>query len=180
MITWWMEQSYDITWVNKVHEICNKYKSEQGYSIIGNNKTRAENYWMKLIAADSEPFLSNSLKRIAKRANEQRYGLNVWYETDTIQYTIYQSQLQMEYPWHSDSVWLGKPVVQKLTTIICLTDSKDYEGGELIIGNPNEPPIKLTAGQSIVFPSIVDHQVKPVISGTRNTLIAWYKGLRWQ
>lgn len=178
---WWNEQAYDTAWVNKVHEICSKYKHEQGNSIVNlaGNKTRAENYLMKLIPADNEPFLANSLKRIAKRANEQKYGFNVWYDADTIQYTTYQSIDQMEYPWHSDSIWFGKPVVQKLTTIICLTDKDQYQGGELIIGNPNQTPIKLTLGQAIVFPSILAHCVKPVTSGTRNTLIAWYKGLRW-
>lgn len=177
---WFIEQAFDKSWILNVNEICRKYPQHQGNSITGIEKTKEENYLMNLIPSEKEPMLADSLRKIAKKANEQKYGFNIWYDSDIIQYTTYTSDKQMTYPWHWDSIWFGRPVVQKLTVIVCLTNSNDYDGGELVLSFPTMKPIKLNEGQAIVFPSIVAHQVNPVTRGTRNTLVTWYKGPRWQ
>ena len=35
-------------------------------------------------------------------------------------------------------------------------------------------------GSLIIFPSLVRHEVTPVKTGTRFSLVGWYRGERWQ
>ena len=39
---------------------------------------------------------------------------------------------------------------------------------------------KLSAGQVIIFPSMVNHKVTPVTAGIRKTLVTWYSGPMWR
>jgi PKHD-type hydroxylase len=175
----WNNIFFSKEWVERVHRIFEKYPSQQGDSIVSNG-TVTENYLMKIAFSAKEKQLAEELKHVARKANESLFGFNIWYDSEVIQYTTYDSSSQMSYPIHSDSVWFGKPVVQKLTVVVGLTDANEYKGGEfIIIGRKNEE-IKLTAGQAIVFPSIALHEVKPVTQGVRNSLVTWFKGPRWQ
>ena len=64
-----------------------------------------------------------------------------------------------------------------------LTDSKDYEGGDLKFDfGPHSKNQYHTCeeirpkGSIIVFPSYVYHQVTPVTKGTRYSLVMWSTG----
>ena len=178
----WTKQYFNSKWVEGIHKACEKYPLEHGdsYAVSSDGNTvMPENYLMKIIASKKEPQIVEALKDIAIKANEQLFGFNIWYDIGAFQYTIYKSEQQMEYDWHSDSVWVGKPVVNKLTVVVGLTDSESYEGGDFVLAGRNNNVMKLTAGQVVVFPSIMLHRVTPVTSGTRNTLVAWFKGPRW-
>ena len=62
---------------------------------------------------------------------------------------------------------------RKLSMSIILND--DFEGGQLeFMNNPN--PIEDKLGTIVVFPSYMQHRVKPVTSGTRYSLVAWFVG----
>jgi hypothetical protein len=63
-----------------------------------------------------------------------------------------------------------------LSTSTLISESSDFEGGELILfdDNDNEIDPKLEVGETIIFNSIVPHQVKPVTKGTREVLVAWF------
>lgn len=181
----WIKQFYNQAWCDMVHQTVEKYPDQPGdyETHINLDPTKAdlrkENYLMKAIPTKKEKLLADYMKEVVTKANSEMYGFNIWYDIDIIQYTTYDSNLNMEFPWHTDSVWYGLPVVQKLTVVIGLTDSKKYEGGELVLFGRKDFAIKLTAGQAVVFPSIVWHKVNPVTSGKRNTLVSWYKGPRW-
>lgn len=175
----WVANFFSKEWAENVHKVFEKYPNEQGDTITSKG-TISENYLMKIVSTSKEKQIAEDLTKVAKAANEKVYGFNIWYDPDFIQYTTYDSANQMSYPPHTDSVWSGKPVVQKLTVIVGLTDSNDYEGGELVFVGRNNPNVKLTAGQAIVFPSAVVHEVKPVTRGVRNSLVMWFKGPRWQ
>lgn len=76
-----------------------------------------------------------------------------------------------KYLAHSDKSATNSRV---LTFIMGLND--DYEGGE--VGFPElEKKIKIPAGGVVVFPSTdyYTHEVHPVTSGERRTLVTWYK-----
>lgn len=174
----WIKNFYGESWVNKVHEICTKYPDISGDSGVDGSLIK-ENYLMKIIPAKKEAWLTEQVAEVAMRANDSLYGFNIWYNIGVIQYTTYKSEQKMEYDWHADSVWHNKPVVQKLTVIIGLTNNEEYQGGDFVIAGRKETRIKLTAGQVVVFPSPLLHKVDPVTAGTRNTLVAWFKGPRW-
>lgn len=179
----WTKQYFNSKLTEYIHKTCEKYPDVTGDSYVVSNGERniiSENYLMKIIPSIKEPEITNKLKEIAMAANENMFGFNIWYDIKSFQYTTYKSEQQMEYNWHSDSQWTTKPVVQKLTVIVGLTDKNNYEGGDFVLaGGKKNIIIKLTAGEAIVFPSIALHKVTPVTSGTRNTLVTWLKGPRW-
>jgi PKHD-type hydroxylase len=76
---------------------------------------------------------------------------------------------------------IGK--IRKLSVTVSLNDPNEYEGGNLQFDlGPHRPDQYHTCleirpkGSVIVFPSHVHHQVTPVTSGTRYSLVAWSLG----
>ena len=114
-----------------------------------------------------------------------------WDFSESCQFTKYK--LNQFYDWHCDS-WEqpynnpdnpnthGK--IRKLSVTCCLSDEKDYEGGELEFQfrNQDDPTLTRTCteilprGSIVVFPSFVWHRVKPVTKGTRYSLVIWNLG----
>ena len=117
-----------------------------------------------------------------------------WDYSESCQFTKYK--LNQYYDWHCDS-W-DKPYkkegpengkIRKLSMTCQLTDGSEYTGGELEFDFRNYDPHMrdeskhrvqckeiLPKGSIIVFPSFVWHRVKPVISGTRYSLVVWHLG----
>ena len=70
--------------------------------------------------------------------------------------------------------------VRKISMTIQLND--DYEGGDFQValfkrGKVIIETIAQGTGSIILFPSIVEHSVTPVTSGTRYSLVAWFIGV---
>ena len=67
--------------------------------------------------------------------------------------------------------------VRKLSLSLQLTDPSEYEGGDLLLhlgDDPDNAPRE--QGSVTIFPSYVLHEVTPVTSGTRHSLVAWVTG----
>ena len=81
-------------------------------------------------------------------------------------YTKYLSSEEGFYNWHEDITWCNDNMFQrKLSFSVQLSDSDDYEGGDLIFDLPPElcPPKETVRKQGtiIIFPSFVRHMVTP-------------------
>jgi PKHD-type hydroxylase len=101
----------------------------------------------------------------------------IGWESGTCQFTVYD-EVGSHYQWHIDLLPTAKNP-RKISIITALnTNGVDYTGGELIIwgfdGKVNSYALK--AGESIIFPSILFHKVKPVKSGIRKTIVGWVIG----
>jgi PKHD-type hydroxylase len=97
------------------------------------------------------------------------------------------------YGWHQD-VYENLPngLQRKISVVIPLVDSNEYEGGDLQFYNPMENPnksqedkiIKLEKlrikGSAIIFPSYIYHQVTPVTKGERLSIVIWFNGEKWK
>lgn len=112
-----------------------------------------------------------------------------WHEK--MQFTKYR--LNQHYDWHQDG--FVEPYknpddpnfdnkIRKLSTVVFLSDPKDYEGGEFCFnffhpknedGSMEVKEIK-SKGSILVFPSFMWHCVKPVTKGTRYSLVSWSIG----
>jgi PKHD-type hydroxylase len=76
--------------------------------------------------------------------------------------------------------------IRKITSVLVLSDPKDYKGGELEFDFRNLDPDKkrnivvakevAEKGSLIVFPSFVWHRVKPVTKGVRYSMPIWHLG----
>lgn len=97
------------------------------------------------------------------------------------------------YNWHMDSVnepyniHPGHPEngkIRKLSTIIALNDSSEYEGGEVVFDARDSVKGSRIIhckelqkkGTVVTFPSFVWHRVQPVTKGIRYSLVIWHLG----
>ena len=102
-------------------------------------------------------------------ANENFFNLEIKEIVEEIQFTKYEEQ--DHYDWHVD---LNSENKRKLSASLQLSDSSDYEGGDLQF-NTDESADK-DQGTIIIFPSYMRHRVAPVTRGTRYSLITWISG----
>jgi PKHD-type hydroxylase len=80
---------------------------------------------------------------------------------------------------HVDNYYsLSKDIDRKITLSVQLTDSSEYTGGELIVLGKNTGA--KNKGSVTVFPSDFPHEVAPVQSGVRWSLIGWAWGPYWK
>ena len=127
------------------------------------------------------------------RQANQSAGWNFeWDFSESCQFTKYKEN--QFYDWHCDS-W-DKPYdkpddknrhgkIRKLSVTVSLSDETEYEGGDFEFdfrnndGGKTQPSVCKEIrpkGSVVVFPSFVWHRVKPVISGTRYSLVIWNLG----
>ena len=67
--------------------------------------------------------------------------------------------------------------IRKISMSCLLTDSSEFEGGNVQIQTGESPyDVKLEKGDIILFPSYKLHRVSPVTKGTRHSLVAWAHG----
>lgn len=65
-----------------------------------------------------------------------------------------------------------------ISCTLFLADPTEYDGGELLIQEPQgERAIKLPAGDMVVYPSSTVHQVAPVIRGARIASFFWLESM---
>lgn len=87
----------------------------------------------------------------------------------------------MTYGDHMDNPIMrggAAPLRTDLSMTIFLTDPQDYDGGELVMQSDSLPsPIKLPAGDAVVYPSGTIHRVEPVTRGTRWAAITWVQSM---
>jgi hypothetical protein len=77
------------------------------------------------------------------------------------------------YTWHTDHF---AAIPRTMSCILLLNN--DYEGGNLCFRNPDgsgEWEVEVKANRMIIWPSnfLYPHTVKPVINGTRYSVVAW-------
>ena len=90
------------------------------------------------------------------------------------QYSVYHEN--DHYDWHVDtgSAYL-KQKERKISFSLILNDN--YKGGELEFKNSGENiSLDLNKGDMVTFPSFLEHRVKPVLNGTRISLVGWMLG----
>tara|TARA_R100000781_G_C4079336_1_gene127156 strand:+ start:162 stop:764 length:603 start_codon:yes stop_codon:yes gene_type:complete len=142
-----------------------------------------------------EPWIYDLVRPYIYTANKNAGWNFDWDWTEAIQFTKYKPD--QFYTWHADDLpapfgeqshpnYRGK--VRKLSATINLTDPNKYTGGDFEIDLRNNEQgrniitlDKIKAqGTVVVFPSFVTHQVRPVTSGERTSLVIWSLGPPWR
>ena len=152
-----------------------KLKWEQG---VLNDKTD-KSPRKSQIAWINDRKLSNLLSEMANAINT-RSGWNLKLETvEPVQYGMYRSDDY--YNWHVDQHnQPNRGSVRKISMSLFLSDN--YEGGEFDLDiykhetDPRYESFKLPIGSAIFFQSDVWHRVRPVTSGVRKSIVAWFSG----
>jgi len=82
----------------------------------------------------------------------------------------------MQYGSHVDNAFMGGPsgVRSDLSVTLFLSPPDSYDGGELVVEMAlGEQPIKLDAGEAVVYSSSSVHHVAPVTRGVRYAAVTW-------
>lgn len=121
-------------------------------------------------------WLFEKLGEIASLLNAQYYRFDLTGFGEPLQLTNYDQSEHGMYGWHVD--YGGNlRISRKFSMVLQLTDPSQYEGGNLQVLTSGEPEtIRKQRGLLAVFPSYVLHQVTPVTSGSRQSLVAWVSG----
>ena len=157
-----------------------KVKSISSLKIRNSKNSWLHPFW---IYKEIKPFIEYSNK-----LSKWNLDYNI---IEEFQFTKYEGNKKQHYSWHSDEDTekeIGQPV-RKLSTIIMLSDPKNFEGGDLEFYNYSPPKRKnkilkthhlKQQGTIITFPSFVIHRVLPVPKGLRYSLVVWHKGPRFK
>lgn len=116
------------------------------------------------------------LAHVASSLNAQFYRFDLAGFGEPLQLTNYSQSEKGMYGWHQDYGGNLSPS-RKLSMVLQLTDPNQYEGGNLQILTAGEPQtVRKQRGLIAVFPAYTLHQVTPVTSGSRQSLVAWITG----
>jgi PKHD-type hydroxylase len=122
-------------------------------------------------------------ERLAERVssiNKTFWDFDIEY-IEPAQLTMYGGEDKSFYGRHTDHMHQGTGSHRKLSMSIPLSDPSEFEGGELLFHDGFTPlPAKQEKGTAVAFPSYVLHEVTPVTSGTRYSLVVWACGPKFK
>lgn len=145
------------------------------------NIRKADLTWLE---DEKYAYIYDNIWGITREINEDLFNFHLT-NMESIQFTKYDSSRGGFYKPHQDVFWLDprKDTHRKLTCVVQLSDPKDYTGGDLVLHEceivPDPDEVK-AQGTVIFFPSFVMHEVKPVLTGVRYTLVCWIYGPKWR
>lgn len=124
----------------------------------------------------SSPLLTKLIYGVVE-TNERQFKANVKsYFSESLNLLKY-TQDNGYFKKHKDSYDDVTIVTRKLSCIVMLSDPSDYVGGGLVFyGNAQGQTrfrLQTKKGALIMFPSDMYHEVTPVTSGTRLSLVMW-------
>ena len=112
---------------------------------------------------------------LAQQANDKNFKMQLagFFQADNPQIVTYKNK--DFYNYHLD-IGNNAPF-RKLTFIIQLSDTKDYDGGHIELMNmTTDNKLFRQKGQIIIFPSFVPWRVTKVTKGVRNCIEGWLHG----
>jgi len=124
----------------------------------------------------------------AVKANNTNWRFDLVSSLEVIQYTEYPASENGHYDWHIDIGTGDAQCKRKISITVQLSDSDDYEGGNLLICKGSNGSGELThyetcsreKGTSTIFPSYLLHRVTPVTKGLRKSLVLWIGGSQFR
>ena len=142
------------------------------YGVI-DTKTRTSH--ISLIPFKKMPGMYKNIEKVMKQTNGNHFGFNGMTLTEYAQYTEYPEG--GFYDWHVDNdvSMAHEPPVRKISMTLLLSPENEFEGGDLELMAEGKVA-KIKQGQAIFFASFIRHRVKPVLRGTRKSLVMWFGG----
>lgn len=126
-------------------------------------------------------WLYQRLMDYAVEANNALWHFDLISTPELIQYTEYYDTAAGHYDWHQD-IGPGVGSLRKVSITVQLSDTDEYEGGDLEIwqGGNSIQQAPRGAGNVVIFPSYMMHRVKKVTKGTRRSFVLWVGGQHYK
>lgn len=125
---------------------------------------------------DDTAWIYDKLARIAAGVNAAHWQLDL---THLANIEVLRYQPGGHYVEHVD--WCDRNQTRKVSLVVKLSDTDDYEGGDLLIRTKQQPmPTPRERGSVTIFPAWTLHAVTPVTAGVRRTATAWVQGPKFR
>ena len=153
---------------------------------VDNEIRRCKQRWLPPNAEDTRK-IHNLCTEIFEESNRRCFSVNLD-RVFNMFYAEYRADNKGYYGKHKDSNLgiNGEIYDRKLSMTIQLSDSNEYDGGDFVFyddlhgwSQPDKERIR-KKGAVFVFPSFIEHGVKPVTKGVRKCLIAFMEGPAWR
>jgi len=182
--------------LNAIEDYCKNTESGELTNLGGlihaseakNNMRKSEG---KFIYSDLDnQWMFDKLNMITTHVNNNFFNYELL-GYDGIQYTEYNKKGD-KYGWHIDMV-LGDSdfkdsrsnsggfiIPRKLSFSLILSDSTEFKGGDFEFDIGSIQQAEQTRGRVIAFPSYIKHQVTPIKSGVRKSIVWWVLGPKFK
>ena len=174
---YWFENGFSEFQLSKIEADVQEIKP-QFANTFGNVTDGIRSSTVRWIPQDENwEWLYNTLREYIEEANKQLWGFDLVSMPEQIQYTEYHADQKGHYGWHQD-IGPGEGSQRKVSVTVQLSESDEYEGGELqfMYGSNSYVSAPRGAGVVVVFPSYMMHQVTEVTKGTRKSFVLWVGG----
>jgi len=132
--------------------------------------------WINCI--EDNAWIYQRLNDVVFHNNEKFYNFDLT-EMQPLQFTKYPAGSGF-YVSHIDMAYKSSST-RKLSFSVQLSDPSTYEGGDLLLHLRRKPTkMPRDRGTIIFFPSWTLHEVTPVTSGVRYSLVGWVTGPRFK
>ena len=146
-----------------------------GETIGGGVNKKVRNVEQQVLPINDKGWPLTRILELAQQANNARFkfDLNGFLDVDAPMVMKYEKG--GHYDWHVDT---GNNVChRKLSFTIQLSDSKDYEGGDIeFIGSKVDAKAFRQKGVCIIYPSFLPHRITKVTKGVRHAIVGWIHG----
>ena len=177
----WWDNGFSDEEISQIEQLCDSSDTKIA-TTIGDNIDIRKSHVKFYHFDDQTQWFFMKLNLIIEQLNNQFFGFDI-NGYDFFQYTVYDSKESGKYDWHTDLLFNDHENIErghdtrKLTAVLLLSDpEKDFTGGEFQINTGSEETVNLTRGKVILFPSFILHRVKPVLTGTRKSIVVWVEG----
>ena len=150
--------------------------ADSGHNIINTSLRRSDIVWLN--SSPETEWIWEKIVVAVSEVNRHFFHLDLTGCYEPMQLSEYKGDNTGCYGWHIDTDVDSRIPPRKLSMSLLLSDPSDYEGGDLQVKTINDEPKTLEAkqGRAWFFPSYTLHQVTPVTSGTRRSIVLWVGG----
>ena len=174
---YWYEEGFSKEELKRIEEAVQNIPAEDA-TVFGGPADGIRSSSIRWIPNNNEwAWVYNRLKRYIVEANDELWKFDLTSLNEQIQYTEYYDVSNGHYGWHQD-IGPGVGSQRKISITVQLSDSDEYEGGDLqfMHGSTSVVNAPRGAGVVVIFPSYMMHQVTEVTKGTRKSFVLWVGG----
>lgn len=175
---YWYKDGFSKEELDKIYKEVAEIPLQEATTFAGNGDKSIRSSSVKWIPQNAQwDWLYKRLMDLASEANDALWKFDLISAPELIQYTEYYAENEGHYDWHQD-IGPGVGSHRKVSITVQLSDSEEYDGGDLQLWYGGDSIVNSPrgAGVVVVFPSYLMHRVSKVSKGTRRSFVLWVGG----